>query len=386
MSATLTPPVTPVAPDAAPVVEGGRPARTLLGRVVPWVAVAAAVLAVALAAGPGRRSGPPADPRSTDPSGAKAFVLLLGRLGHRVAIGSDPPARGAAVVLRDELGDHQRDRIRAWVDRGGLLVVADPFSALAPPLGRDRGPFTGGSPAGELRPACDLPALAGVGRIHVPVALGFRDRPGALGCFPVAGGSYLSARSSGEGTVVGLGGAAPFTNELLGDADNAVLAASVVGRGDVVVLQPDAPGSGSTSLVDLVSPRVKNGLWQLLAAFLVVVLWRARRLGRPIVEAQPVEVPGAELVVAVGNLLHQARRRDQAAAMLRADTRRLLAQRFGLPPDAPAAVLADALAGTASVLTGDAAAALEGPPPPDDAGLLALARSLATLRRKVTDV
>src|SRR6266581_6954843 len=76
-----------------------------------------------------------------------------------------------------------------------------------------------------------------------------------------------------------------------------------------------------------VAPRVRLAMWQLVVAFAVLVLWRARRLGRPVAEAQPVQIPGSELVVAVGNLLQRARGRGQAAGLLTDDLRRTLAER-----------------------------------------------------------
>ena len=91
-------------------------------------------------------------------------------------------------------------------------------------------------------------------------------------------------------------------------------------------------------------PGVRLALWQLVVAFVLLALWRARRLGRPVAEPQPVQLPGAELVVAVGNLLQRAKGRGQAAGLLTDDLRRSLAERLGLPPSAPADQVADAVA------------------------------------------
>lgn len=367
-------------------VDAGARTAPLTRRVLPWAAALAAVVVAALVIGPGPRSGAPLDPRSTDPSGARALVLLLQQLGHDVSIGtSPPPDGGTAVLLDDRLGTAQRARIRGWVQDGGVLVVADPLSAFAPAIDRGSAGLFDAQPSGNLTPQCDLPSLSKVARISVSQPAAFRSKDGDIGCFPVREGHFLVARPLGSGTVIALAGAGEFTNGSLGDADNAVLAASVAGRGRVVILEPDAPGSGSTSLLDLVSPRVKTGLWQLLIAFAVVVLWRARRLGRPVVETQPVEIPGSELVVAVGNLLQQARRREQAAAMLRADARRLLAERLGVPNDAPPEVAAAALSGTA-LSQADVTAVLSPVPPADDDALVELARSVDAIRREVTHV
>ncbi|HEX2848911.1 MAG TPA: DUF4350 domain-containing protein [Acidimicrobiales bacterium] len=355
-------------------------------RALPWVLALAAIVLAAVVIGPGRRSGRPLDPRSTDPSGTRALVFLLGELGHHVSIGTQPPPAGTAVLLADRLGSRQRARVRAWVEAGGVLVVADPLSPFAPAIDRGRGGLFDSAPSSDLAPRCDLPALAKVGTIYVPAPAGFRAKPGDIACFPVGEAAFLVARAAGRGTIFAMAGAGPFTNDALGEADNSVLAASVVGRGDVVVLEPDAPGSGQSSLLDLVSPRIKDGLWQLLLAFGIVVLWRARRLGRPVVDTQPVEIPGSELVVAVGNLLQQARRRDQAAAMLRADVRRVLSERLGLPADAGPQVVADAVAMHTALPASTIAAALGSDPPVDDDALVALAQSIDAIRREVTHV
>ena len=80
----------------------------------------------------------------------------------------------------------------------------------------------------------------------------------------------------------------------------------------------------ATTLVDLVPTDVRQAIIQLVVAFVLLVLWAGRRLGRPVLEPQPVAVEGAELVAAVGRLLDGRRRPDEAAAAVRAATRRTL--------------------------------------------------------------
>ena len=132
------------------------------------------------------------------------------------------------------------------------------------------------------------------------------------------------------------------------------------------------------------SRRVKDGLWQLLVAFGLFALWRARRLGRPIPEPQPVQIAGSELVVAVGNLLQQGRRREATAAMLQSDLRRTLSERLGVPVTAPPAAFAAATAARTGLDPATVEAALSPQPPADDAALVALARRVEALRNEVT--
>jgi hypothetical protein len=176
--------------------------------------------------------------------------------------------------------------------------------------------------------------------------------------------------------VVGLGGAGLWTNQRLAQDDNAALAvgllAPVDGRHvDVLVASP--AGSGSHSLLDLLSPRLKWALGMLAMAFGALVWWRGRRFGRPIAESGPVQLAGSEIVVAVGDLMARAGNRDAAAHQLRDAARTRLGVELGLGPHAPPDAVA-ARAGVPGELLGDA-------PVRDDAALVRLARSLAALDR-----
>jgi hypothetical protein len=365
---------------------------TAARRAAPFALLALGLVLLGLVARKGRHEGDPLDPRSTDPLGARGLVLLLERFGTDVRIAGGVPDHGAvAVLLDDRLNERETDRLEAWVKAGGTLVVADPLSSLAPALRRDGGGLfdVEGADDDGLTPGCELAAVAPVDTIRVSGPAGYRVPAGSTGCFPIrdgAGGSYLVATPTGAGTIVALGGAGPFVNRQLDEADNAVLAVALLapqGDGRVVFVEPSVAGSGDRSLSELVSRRVKDGLWQLLVAFAVFALWRARRLGRPVLEPQPVQIAGSELVVAVGNLLQQGRRREAAAAMLRADLRRTLSDRLGVPLGAPPA----AFAAAASARTGADPAAVEAllspQPPHDDDALVALARNVESLRNEV---
>ena len=125
------------------------------------------------------------------------------------------------------------------------------------------------------------------------------------------------------------------------------------------------------------------GFLELLIAFVVVCLWRARRLGRPVLERQPVELAGSELVAAVGNLLQQARRRGQAAGLLQDELRRTLASRLSLARDSSPEVVAEVAAARTGIDKARILAALTAPPPADEAALVALARETEAVRQEV---
>ncbi|HVM09191.1 MAG TPA: DUF4350 domain-containing protein [Acidimicrobiales bacterium] len=358
-------------------------------RWAPWIVLAAAVVVIALLARSGDDSGAPLDPRSTGPLGARGLVLLLEEMGAEVDIAPRfDESTDVAVLLVDALGTRQEERLQAWVEAGGVLVVADPLSDFVPALARSDGGIFEEEPSERLRPNCSLPALRSVTAIAVPSAGAFRVRDGAVACFAMGNGAYLVARSEGEGTVVALAGGAPFVNEYLDEADNAVMVVSLLAPRpgtSIVVLEPDLPGSGDEGVLGLVPRSVRSGLWQFAVAFVALALWRGRRVGAPVVESQPVDIPGSELVVATGNLMQHGGQRDAAADMLRMQLRRELAFRFGLPADAPVERVASAVAAT-GVDAGRIAAALERRPVRDDRELLAVAAAIESLRREVVHV
>ena len=123
-----------------------------------------------------------------------------------------------------------------------------------------------------------------------------------------------------------------------------------------------------------------------MLAFELLALRRARRRGRPVAEPQPVQLAGAELVVAVGNLLQRAKGRGQAAGLLTDDLRRSLAERLGLPASAPPDQVADTVAARSGVPRERVLRILTHPAPRDEAELVAHRQAVDTSRREVTRV
>jgi hypothetical protein len=366
-------------------------------RALPWVAVALGLALVVAVAGRGPEEGNPLDPASPGPLGTKGLVEVLRGLGGRVSVSADRPGAGTetALLLSDDLTPERRQGVLDWVGQGGTLVVADPSSGVTEvePVGSTRI----GLLDAEIERRCAVAALGDVGRVSAPGGVVFKapEGPGSPGtgaaraCFPRNDGAWLLVQPLGAGTVVRLGGASVLVNQELGKADNAVLLASLLVPAEgtaVQVLQPPLPGEGTAGLGDLIAPRVRLALWQLVVAFVLLALWRARRLGRPVAEPQPVQLPGAELVVAVGNLLQRAKGRGQAAGLLTDDLRRTLAERLGLPPSAPADQVADAVAARTGIPRERALRALTQATPRDEAELVALSQAVDTVRREVTRV
>jgi len=355
-------------------------------RVLVWGLVVAGILVAAVVGARRADQGLPLDPDSPGPNGTKALVETLRVLGAKVSIASEPPSGGGtALLLADDLDEQRRARLLDWVRRGGTLVVADPSSRVTPvePIGDTRI----GLLDAELEPRCAVPATRDVRRVSAPGGVVFTVPAGAQGCFPRDHGAWLVAQPTGNGTVVRLGGAGVLVNRQIGKADNAVLIVDLLSptpNPEVVVLRPPPPGGGSKGLGELIAPRVKLALVQLVVAFLLLALWRSRRLGRPVTEPTAVRIPGSELVVAVGNLLQRARHRGQAAALLAGDLRRGLTERLGLPAAAPPEQVADTVAARTGLDRDRVLAALQPPTPRDEAELVALGQTIDTIRTEVS--
>jgi len=367
----------------------------------PALGLVVAAFGIAALIGPDPVHGPPLDPSSTAPDGAKAVVETLAALGADVSIGPGAPdaSRSTALVLDDTLLDADRKATSRWIAAGGTLVVADPYSPLNPAeLGGLRSP---GPVVPSLERGCAVGALRDVRRVDTGDVTLLRAPPGSTACFATAGprqpappgrsssvGTYawMVIVAEGRGTVVALGGPGAFTNARLGHDDNAVLAAALLAPrpGErVEVIGPRPAGTGTKTLTDLVAPRVRLALAQLAVAFVVVVAWRSRRLGRPVIERQPVELAGSELVVAVGHLMQRARGSARASDILRQDLRRTLAVRLGLPAAATTDQVADAAAAWSGIKAERVRDVIEGDTPADEAALVRLAQSVVSVRVEV---
>lgn len=351
----------------------------------PLVALLAAVVVLAVVSSAGRGDGLPLDPRSTDPDGTKALVTVLDALGADVALedGAEIGDADVTLLLVDNLDEDARDRLQQFVRGGGTLVVADPGSPLTP---EPAGPAGYGFVEAPLPRECDLPALADAETVLAPRSVTYAVPEGATGCYDRAGDSWLVVQEEGNGTLVALGGPAFLTNGNLAAADNGVIAAALLAPSSgtrVAFVTPDFadPGGGDRTLADLVPNRVRAALLQLAIAFAVVVLWRARRLGRPVREPFQVELSSSELVVAVGNLLQQAGARSQAAQALRADLHRRLAERLGLGPQASVDEVADTAAARTGVSAQEVRDALTAQDDLTDAQLVELAQRTEAVPR-----
>lgn len=375
---------------SAPAAAGGGRAKAAL-----WIGLAVAGLVVIAIA---TRSDPeqamlPYSAQSTDPSGAKALAELVRSFDGTIEVDDEQPPDRAEVALG--LGfvvPESEDAVqswRQWVRAGGTLVLTEPVEGLTPELAASGGLR---APADQSlvveAGTCDVELFEPVRRVSLPYARYRWEVPPGMGsCFGDGDEALVTVEELGEGRIVSIGSPEVFTNASLDEADNAVLATQLLvpveGTAVAWLEYPldagEAPGSG---ILGVLNPAVSVALWQLVIAFVVYAVVRARRLGAPIAEPLPTQIAGSELTEAVGRMLRQTRDPQRAAAVLRADLVAQLARGYGVAPDDPT-VLAEVVSARSGVDHDRLLAVIAGPPVTDDASLVALADAISSLRQEV---
>lgn len=270
------------------------------GAVFALGAIALVVMVIAAIAGPAdtRRGGPRLDPRSTIESGTRAAVILMERQGRDVDVGGPAAGIGTYILFEDKLGDDIRDRLIADIEAGQSLIIADASSPIVERVSRTSSVSVGSG--------CDFASLADVTDLELGLVPSLA--PGDIvSCYPAGDGWFVTVSSLGSGQVVAVSSPRPFTNARLGDGHNAALMIGLVDltEGPIRILSATV-GSGERSLSDLIGEPVWAALAGLLIAAIVFGLNRGRRLGRPILETDPVEIEGSELVTATARLYARA--------------------------------------------------------------------------------
>ncbi|WP_179232414.1 DUF4350 domain-containing protein [Streptomyces sp. CS159] len=350
------------------------------------------------------------DPRSADPYGSRAVAELLADRGvsTRVVTTLDE-ARAATgrnttllVAAPDLLTERQQNRLHsATTGSGGRTVLVAPGGAAVERLA----PGVTADPAlsfdSTLAPACDLPAARRAGDADTG-GIRYSTHLEADACYPSRRLATLlrlpdpSAKASAEGaqgdTVV-LGARDILLNDHLDEHGNASLALQLLGSRDHLVWYlpslSDVPAPDEErSFFDLLPSGWLWGTLQLFIAAALAALWRARRLGPLVPEKLPVAIRASETVEGRARLYRKANARDRAATALRSATRTRLAPLVGVPvtqAQTPESLL-PALSAHLHGAHGDGQslhALLFGPPPGDDAALIALADQLDALEREV---
>jgi hypothetical protein len=97
---------------------------------------------------------------------------------------------------------------------------------------------------------------------------------------------------------------------------------------------------------------------------------------------QPVAIAASGLVRAVGRLRLRSRSTVGAAEAIRIDTRRFLAQRYGLAAGTPVHVIAQVTADRTDLTTDQVLLAIDDRPILDEAALVALTRQIDKVRQE----
>lgn len=345
------------------------------------------------------------DPRSADHRGSRAVAELLADRGvdTRVVTTLDD-ARAAAtadttvLVAAPDLLTHRQQK---WLHSstagsGGRTVLVAPGSSsverLAPGVTAD--PAT--SFDSELAPDCALPAAQRAGTADLGGIRYTTTHLDADECYPSERLATLLRvpDPTGNGDTVVLGSPDILYNDRLDKQGNASLALQLLGSRPHVVWY--LPSLSDTSAADPDDERgffdlLPSGwLWgtlQLFIAAALAALWRARRLGPLVPEKLPVAIRASETVEGRARLYRKSNARDRAAAALRSTTRTRLAPLVGVPvtqAHAPESLLPALSAHLHQHGDGQSLhTLLFGPPPSDDAALIALADQLDALEREV---
>ncbi|WOT36476.1 DUF4350 domain-containing protein [Streptomyces coeruleorubidus] len=342
------------------------------------------------------------DPRSADPNGSRAVELLADRgVDTRVVTTLDEAAAATGrdttllVAVPDLLSRSQQSRLHnAFADSDGRTVLVAPGSAsverLAPGVTAD--PAT--SLDSTLSPDCDLPAARRAGTADTGGVRYTTTHLDADKCYTSERLATLLRlpAPTGDGDTVVLGAPDILLNDRLDKQGNASLALQLLGsRPHLVWYLPSLSDTSATgtdderSFFDLLPSGWLWGTLQLFIAAALAALWRARRLGPLVPEKLPVAIRASETAEGRARLYRKADARDRAANALRSTTRTRLAPLTGVPvtqahtPEALLPALSAHLHGDGQ----DLRTLLFGPPPSDDAALIALADQLDALEREV---
>ncbi len=288
--------------------------------------------------------GTPGGPRSssyaTGTDGLAAYESLLSRTGHPIArerraadeAALDP--RLTAVLLDPSfVGATEVAALRRFVRDGGRLLAGGASTRWIEQV-LDGGSL-GFEPARIAEPHVLAPAAELAGVRSLALSAGAFTSPGrALPVFGDANGAAVAVADVGRGRVVLFADTGLLHNERLAQRDNARLGVAAAGPPSRPVIFLESyhgyrPAEGLGALPD----RWWAALGGLLAAGLVYLWARFRRLGPPERESRELPPARLEYVDAVADLLGRGKAESTAATLLRERAGRHLERRLGPTPD-----------------------------------------------------
>ena len=318
----------------------GRGVRWVLGILLVVGLVALAILVVLDRAGRQQTD----DPRSSFPSGAGALGALLAAEGIEVTTTDEVDKATAAAGPGETLVVANADRLevaaahRLLTAGWGRVILLHPSELALTRFGvRASRRFP---PAGTLAPHCPVEAARLAGTITVDGLRGSYVASGLVdfACYPTAGGHLYLGASTADGVPVQLVGGGT-DNANLATEGNAAFAMNVFGAnpGIIWLMARAEQPAGAAGHPTLLPPWWAMAVTQCAVAFVIVAIWRGRRLGPILSEPLPVRVRAAETVEGHGRLYSRLNARDRAAEALRAGAIARLSRAFGHPED-PAAL------------------------------------------------
>jgi Domain of unknown function (DUF4350) len=305
------------------------------------------------------------------------------------------PDEGTLIVVASTLGVSD-ENIHDFASDGGRIIL----------VGREAGIPFGGIVDGSVRDGtlaqqeCTIPALADTQRITssanaLDMEVGGRD----LYCFAEDGIARVAQVQERSGVITWIGDVGLVQNSSIALEENAELFVRLLGDAETVIFadarlvslpeQAEEPaqesGAGAPEapdLFDLLPSWARLGLWQLVVALVLFVWWRSRRLGDPVVEDLPVEVPASEFVRASGRVFQRSGARGMSLAYIRRSFREDCGRSMGLSADAPADVWVRTVATRAAQEPSAVRHLLYGAKPANDGDLVDFTKKIDSLREE----
>jgi hypothetical protein len=296
---------------------------------------------------------------SSAPGGYRALALLIESTGSRVDsvpfAEIDPVAPGAEVLvvpLPTRLSAQDRAALADLAAEGATVVFGEPVHDGPDEPASSRWSLVPDRELAETAAqpvdpgGCPLPELDGLGPIDAAFAVPIFVLEADDWCYGDATAAMVTRRVVGEGQIVNLADPLLWSNARLQPAkeaggeplDNAAMALRILGAEEgrrILVVEPAVrgvtPDDTARNPLELLPFQVRLALLQAAVALVLYLWWRGRRLGRPMREPLPVRIAASELVAAVGELLRRRGSASRAAASMRADLRRELSSRLGVP-------------------------------------------------------
>jgi hypothetical protein len=364
-------------------------------RLRPWIAVGLLVLTVVAVSAVYRSQSEiaPLDPDAASPEGSRALAVLLRDRDVRVdEFDQVDQALAAAergdvtllVPFPELLGTDSLEGLADLPESVRVVLVQpDDFSLKDLDLGIERDdPQLGDF---EQRPGCELPEAVAAGVAEVGLDR-YKTEDAEFTCYDRS----LVVVSDGGAEVVVLGAQDPLTNDRLDDEGNASLSLGLLNEHDRVIwLIPDSPEldqeNRPAGIEEILPAWTGSTMCLLFVAALLAALWRARRLGPPVVEPLPVVVRSAETVEGRARLYRSARASAAAYEALRAGALARLLPAIGLGGEPDYRAVVEVVAARSGRPADEVHALLYGPPPTDDAGLVTSTDLLDTVVENTLD-